>query len=341
MEYPIILHPYEILIPNDLEVNDIVKREYYKAFWEEANRKYKKINFKTLHKPVKPIFKSITLNGLFEKPLLLLFSILFWFFTIPMLLCLLINDYIDFRKEMTEYNNAQSYYDNNIYLTNKNNEKYYEIEKLKKTEVNNLMKQFSNDLIKDIQNKRKEIFEQRLKESIINIKKISIVNLFHKKGISENFFYNQISNASEINDFKIITNASLSSFTPDFIFEHKSGLIFDVEIDEPYVGFSKEVIHYFDENVNEFSDEYRNNYFINKGWIIVRFSEKQIINNPLGCVKLIVEIAHCILNMELNKIPNLNIVEKEKVWTKKVADEMALFNYRNTYLPDDILNLFK
>ena len=65
-------------------------------------------------------------------------------------------------------------------------------------------------------------------------------------------------------------------------------IFLDIEIDEPYEGINdiknRKPTHF------RFADVNRNNEFKNRGWIVVRFAEIQIHQNPDGCCRFIADV---------------------------------------------------
>lgn len=66
-------------------------------------------------------------------------------------------------------------------------------------------------------------------------------------------------------------------YYPDFIYHDASGLCIDIEIDEPYALDSRKPIHC------QGQDDYRNAFFLRKQWVVVRFTEQQVMQYPLLC----------------------------------------------------------
>lgn len=119
------------------------------------------------------------------------------------------------------------------------------------------------------------------------------------------------------------------AYSPDFIFVHqKTNLTIDIEIDEPY---NKDYfpIH----TLNNKHDQKRNEYFSKLNWVILRFSERQIIMTPESCcfeiAKLIYDITgdHTIMS-QFDK--SLGIT-KDYIWTHEKALDMAKVNIRSNY----------
>jgi len=72
-------------------------------------------------------------------------------------------------------------------------------------------------------------------------------------------------------------------YEPDFVLYDKDlNLYIDVEIDEPYDGYSRTPTH-----ISNGSDRIRDQFFIDSGWVVIRFTEHQIHTNPNGCVSTI------------------------------------------------------
>lgn len=132
------------------------------------------------------------------------------------------------------------------------------------------------------------------------------------------------------------TKSKKKLFLPDFVlFIQELNIAIDVEIDEPYVESTNEPIHFFD------CDEKRDNIFQSFDWIVVRFTEKQVISNPIGCCIILAETIN-------NIYPNFFIIEgisdkfnliEEDFWTEEEAVYLASINYRKSYFPDNVDNI--
>jgi hypothetical protein len=141
-------------------------------------------------------------------------------------------------------------------------------------------------------------------------------------------YFEEVVQAAE---FKI--PSSQRSYSADFTVIHTpSGIGIDVEIDEPYAGKSKKPTHCCDAD----SDMRRNQLFLEWNWIVVRFTEKQVVQAPLSCCKfLAIAIAFVTGDRSSYKLlefePDLLPV---KPWTTAEARKMAKINYRLSYLPN-------
>ena len=114
-------------------------------------------------------------------------------------------------------------------------------------------------------------------------------------------------------------------------------IFIDIEIDEPY-SVDKEPIHYIEcEN-----DVRRNKYFIEHGWIVVRFSEKQIVKNPLGCISVMEEIIASIDSSYVrNEVLLSEVINKEARWTLAESHNMINANARDKYLGRCLIQINK
>lgn len=118
-------------------------------------------------------------------------------------------------------------------------------------------------------------------------------------------------------------------YRPDFVIISKnSGLIIDVEIDEPYSVEQGIPIHHDRSNDND-----RNNFFTSLNWVVIRFSEKQIATQLNECCDLITKTIQAIENKTTVFTSDLN---PDKSWTYEQALIMSNTNYRNEYLPENM-----
>lgn len=116
-------------------------------------------------------------------------------------------------------------------------------------------------------------------------------------------------------------------YEPDYVlYDHDQGLYIDVEIDEPYDGYSRIPTH-----VMEGHDSIRDKYFIESGWIVIRFTEHQIHTNPNACIQLVRHIVDSIQLQDLNSKP-VHCVEPELKWTSNQAIIWERNLYREKYL---------
>jgi len=120
-------------------------------------------------------------------------------------------------------------------------------------------------------------------------------------------------------------------YTADFTYIDKEIKLFiDIEIDEPYIYNTREPIHY----IGYWKDKIRNDFFNNKGWIVIRFSEEQVVRYPDSCCKFIAQqIAEITGNSAItNQFAQTPDLQPQQQWTEKEAIEMAYRKERDDYL---------
>lgn len=138
--------------------------------------------------------------------------------------------------------------------------------------------------------------------------------------------------------FELLISGKFVENKEEFFFVNDNSIYVDIEIDEPYVGLTGQPIHYID-----CGDSIRDSFFIKNGWIVVRFTEEQVVKKPNLCIDLLHDIVLDCLGYsttDLSKFPNLPYTSKLLLksttryerWTRDEAHEMAFRRYRNTYL---------
>lgn len=121
-------------------------------------------------------------------------------------------------------------------------------------------------------------------------------------------------------------------YTPDFAYiDLDSNLHIDIEIDEPYSYKEKKPIHCIGDN----KERVRNDHFKSRGWLVIRFAEKQVVEQPHECCALLAQIISELTEkhypMSLNK-QSVGEVNPVRRWTYSEAVQMSQENYRDSYL---------
>jgi very-short-patch-repair endonuclease len=119
-------------------------------------------------------------------------------------------------------------------------------------------------------------------------------------------------------------------YTPDFAYiDERLNLHIDIEIDEPYVYHSGKPTHCLDAD----KDRKRNSFFNNRGWIVIRFSEEQVIRYPHSCCQTIAQTLAQVTGdrLILNRFVNIPDLQQQRQWTEVEAEEMAERRTRNKY----------
>ena len=150
-----------------------------------------------------------------------------------------------------------------------------------------------------------------------------------KTGFTESFFEQKLEKYFKSYILKniVVNDGRKYPYQPDYVFYYPEKKIFiDIEIDEPYAYQSKKAIH--------INDNKRNDYFLQKGWSIIRFAEVQITKFPELCCKIISEHIRNLTGENIwiegfHELENLKII---KAWNLIEAKKMASNSYRQTYL---------
>lgn len=196
---------------------------------------------------------------------------------------------------------------------------------------NSMLKIYEEDL-KNL----KTLFEQSKSSYYTDIYPILIkseftidkTRLYPSKGYSENYFKNFLIR-KQLNVVEDCYPSKYCEYFPDIVIQCQN-ILMDLEIDEPYVYKTKEPIHYLD----NISDTKRNDFFLDCNWVVLRFTEFQIMNYTEECYLTIINVFQHITN----NIP-LKTIISSPVWTFEEAQKMAMSNYRNEYLNKDFFQV--
>ncbi|MCF1752620.1 hypothetical protein [Mariniradius sediminis] len=168
---------------------------------------------------------------------------------------------------------------------------------------------------------QKGILKKRLENYYLGIEQAKS----SKRGKTE-FFFLQFLHETFRSNVKIdVAPVMKKAFLPDFVIICSDlGLYVDVEIDEPYSLESGDIIHH-----DRSRDSVRNQFFIDHNWIVIRFSERQIVENPLECVSFITNVLSALGKKE--KYIETNI-KQEPLWTYEQVNLMRFRDERRKYL---------
>lgn len=137
-----------------------------------------------------------------------------------------------------------------------------------------------------------------------------------------------------LGDVRIHTGAHTRAFEPDIALIEKSGftnLRIDVEIDEPYASNGLP-IHY------KGFDDFRDLYFIQRGWVVIRFTEKQVHEQEKGCIQILADFLNQIDKRYYFDFEGSTLV-KEKCWDMLQSQKWVHEKYREKYLNHEFDNL--
>lgn len=142
-------------------------------------------------------------------------------------------------------------------------------------------------------------------------------------------------NYQVFDDRFILIKNSTRPYEPDFsLINEKNGIniFLDIEIDEPYEGTNdienRKATHY------KYSDVNRNYAFTNRGWIVIRFAEIQVHQQPDACCQFVARILKSINSNYTIPVSLQNIEKIRPVlqWTEDEAKQWSLEKYREKYL---------
>ncbi|MDC1199844.1 tetratricopeptide repeat protein, partial [Flavobacteriaceae bacterium] len=143
----------------------------------------------------------------------------------------------------------------------------------------------------------------------------------------KHLFFNKYEVSSNV---KLETGISTRSYEPDIaiICSTNKNIRIDIEIDEPYAGKTRQPTHCLGEDTN------RDNYFIDRGWLVIRFTEYQVHTQEKECLKFIANVVNSIDNSfdipsDFELIKN---VKNEDLWNTIQAQKWEKERYRETYL---------
>lgn len=108
------------------------------------------------------------------------------------------------------------------------------------------------------------------------------------------------------------------------------GVWIDVEIDEPYDYKTGKPTHCSDDE----RDRNRNSFFLNNNWIVVRFSEEQVVRYPASCCKEIALVIRRVTGIEkyVHDLAEATSLAISPMWTSRQAKKMAKAKVRDKYL---------
>jgi len=124
---------------------------------------------------------------------------------------------------------------------------------------------------------------------------------------------------------------SPQAYMPDFaLIEPSLNLHLDIEVDEPYTHETRQPLHFLESE----KDQIRNEWFLKWGWVVIRFSEVQVVRSPASCCKAIAATLATLtrdshLMLPFRSVPTLKPMPR---WTKAEAQQMADTQIREQYL---------
>ena len=152
-----------------------------------------------------------------------------------------------------------------------------------------------------------------------------------KRGASDLFFAQKLKKYFS----NVSTDLKLGRFFPDIVLYNEMAKFYlDIEIDEIYTTNEvynlkrKMVIHSMGD------DDFRNNYFLNKGWYVLRFSEEQVRKETESCCKFVAQVYayYALDKTPLNKLQTVRDLSFSEQWSKEIGNFHIRNNSRREWL---------
>lgn len=159
----------------------------------------------------------------------------------------------------------------------------------------------------------------------------------NQMGYKENEFFNQL--RQNITDIELTNNVHMlipnfnQPYEPDIVlFDKNLNLYIDIEIDEPYDGYYRYPTHFINPEDEFKKDNVRDLYFTESGWIVIRFTEKQVHCQAYECIDYIKNVLHSLYNRNFLSDPTC---KRELQWDYNQCIQWQKNYYREKYLGID------
>lgn len=156
----------------------------------------------------------------------------------------------------------------------------------------------------------------------------------NQEGYKEKEFFDQL--RFDLSEFEFTDNVHIvipnfgRPYEPDIVlFDKQRNLYIDIEIDEPYDGYFRYPTHHIKPEEEEKRDNIRDLFFTESGWIVIRFTEKQVHCQTDKCIAHIRNVLDSIYSNELN---DDSILFKEEQWDDNQSIQWQKIHYREKYL---------
>lgn len=118
-------------------------------------------------------------------------------------------------------------------------------------------------------------------------------------------------------------------YEPDLAYiDERRGIFIDIENDEPYSMGKRIPTHYLGR------DDERNHNITAAGWIVMRFTEQQLIDSPASVARTVMDVVHSIApDVEVPRcLCRVSPVTPEARWDYDTACSRAKARYRDSYM---------
>lgn len=163
----------------------------------------------------------------------------------------------------------------------------------------------------------------------------------NKLGFTENTFF-EVLNKYFNSDFKIHNDCHIThksgnnAYEPDFLLineKENKNIFINIEIDEPYDGISRIPTHEIKRDV------YRDLFFTNRGYVVIRLTEKQVFEEAKQCCVFIAKVIQSIDENYSNDELNFKTsISSQNQWDTLQAKKWSFEKYRENYLGIESFN---
>lgn len=156
----------------------------------------------------------------------------------------------------------------------------------------------------------------------------------NQKGYKENDFFNLLK--QNITDIEMTNNVHMlipnfnKPYEPDIVlFDKTLNLYIDIEIDEPYDGYYRYPTHFINLEDEIKQDSIRDLFFNESGWIVIRFTEKQVHCHAYECIDYVRNVLNSLYKRNFVNAPTC---QKENQWDYNQCIQWQKIFYREKYL---------
>jgi len=156
----------------------------------------------------------------------------------------------------------------------------------------------------------------------------------NQKGYKENDFFNQLKQNTTkigiINNVHMVIPNFNKPYEPDIVlFDKNLNLYIDIEIDEPYDGHYRYPTHFINPDNEIKQDNIRDLFFTESGWVVIRFTEKQVHCQAYECIEYIKNVLKSLYNRDF---VNFTTCNREDQWDYNQCIQWQKLYYRENYL---------
>jgi hypothetical protein len=156
----------------------------------------------------------------------------------------------------------------------------------------------------------------------------------NQKGYKEKDFYKQlkqnITGIEMTDNFHMVIPNFNKPYEPDIVlFDKNMNLYIDIEIDEPYDGYYRYPTHFINPEDEIKQDNIRDLFFTESGWIVIRFTEKQVHCQAYECIDYLRNVLNSLYN---RNFVNDTTCNRENQWDYNQCIQWQKIYYREKYL---------